>query len=328
MNYLKGMMRHHTIWLVVLLLLGGVYGVFVHEQGLSSLGSSEIDFAIEDTASVDQVILTRVTEGQDGERLTLRRQADGSWRVNDAYPALQARINTLLATLLRIRVRASLAAPGQEAGKQLLARKHTRVDIYQGSKNIKAYQVGTEGKDGAGTLMKLARAEQPYMVEIPGLHAYLNPRYTLDLNHWRENLLFDARQPLVQRFSIQYPQAFTESFSLYRETPSDEWTFEPAEVPPHPQRLAAYLNRLSGKVYAETFASERYPYAQARLANQPPTATVDIAYFDAPSRTVHLYDRPENKHTFFGWVDGGEELLTVQHFVMDSLLMRRSWFFP
>lgn len=317
--------RKSWILLTVFIFLAGIYFLFVRPLSSNSLNEREISFAVEDTASITKIVLTRVAEGKNVQQLMLTRQSPNSWQLNGLYPAFQPRMNTLLETVHLIHVREVLAKAGIEAGKELLDFKHTLVEIYANKKKIKSYKVGTEGKGGKGTLMMLESARNPYMVEIPGLQGYLNSRYSMEQGVWRENLLFNAHLKNIKSVSIQYTDLKKNSFILSRENIESPWQIDDVDAPLDDLALKTYLAHFNGKVYAETFANSRYPGKIETLKSSEPTIRLAIDYFSKEKRRINLFERPENPNNYFGWVNESNELLTIQHFVIDKFLIDRDY---
>ncbi len=317
-------MRNTLILLVVLLGLLGGYFFFLYEQGGSSLDKSEIDFAIPDTAKITEVVMVKVVGGQDGEGIHLEKAGDG-WQVNGQYGAFRPHVEKFLHVLSQIRVRDVLPPKGQATAQDLLARGHTRVELFSEKGLVKSYLVGTEYKGGKGTLMKLEKADDAYIVELPGLQGYLNVYYSLDTGFWRENLLFRGALSYIRSVSVSYSKK-TGSFELFRENEQGKWYLQGVEQGINEQALDAYLAHFTGKVYGETFAGERFPDKLETLRAETPDVILSVEFFSGETEKVVLFERSDNPNSYFGWVEGKEELLTIQHFVIDKYLAQKSDF--
>lgn len=319
-------MRNNLILLSVLALLIGAYFLFMYDPGDSSLDESEIGFAIGDTAQVTEIVLVKVIGGEDQQGIQLTK-SEGGWQVNNRYYAFVPRIEKFLHVLSLIRVRDALPPKGQATAGQLLAQGHTRVEIFSEKGLIKAYEVGTEYKGGRGTLMQLEDADDAYVVELPGMQGYLNVYYSLDPNYWRENLLFHGGLSNLRSISVTYSSK-AGSFELSRETAESPWKLGGDGPAANPESISAYFAQFTGKVYGETFVAAKYPGKFEALRSETPYATLSVAYLSGESTQVYLFERDDNPNSYFGWVEGAEELITVQHFVVDKYLAEKSDFLP
>jgi hypothetical protein len=310
-----------------LIALALLYFVLFYDRDQSSLRPAEIDFAIEDTARIQAIRLTRLVKGSPTAEVSLQRQADQSWQLNGKYPALQLKVNQLMKVLHLMQLKEVLQGEGIESANKILRTLHTRVEVSDQSGIFKTYLVGTETKDGTGTLMKLASAELPYIVEMPGLQGYLNASFPVDTAIWRENLLFPAQLERISSISISYPE-FAQSLTLSRSSQQGSWQLLGSERPLDSLRLNAYLSLFQGKIYAETFASEFYPRKKAQLETEAPDILFEVGYFSGETRRIPLFTREDNLNNYFGWVEGKTDLLTIQRFVIDRFLRKRSDFLP
>lgn len=317
-------MRNTLILLGVLLGLALAYFIFTYDKGGSSLDGSEIEFAITDTAEVSEIVMVKVRAGNDRGGIHLQKGLNG-WKVSAKHYGFQPRIEKFLHVLTQIRVRDALAPKGQASAEALLEKGHTRIEIFSEEGLLKSYQIGTEYKGGIGTLMKLEGADDPYVVELPGLQGFLNVYYSLDEGYWRENLLFHGALSHLQGISVEYPDR-PGSFSLRRDDPNTDWRITGSEISIDTTRLNAYLNEFSGKVYAETFAATKYPNKLDSLQTQQPTAILSLEHFQEEKERIYLFERSDNPNNYFGWVEGNNELLTIQHFVVDKFLKEKSHF--
>ncbi|MEO1588697.1 MAG: hypothetical protein AAFS00_15515, partial [Bacteroidota bacterium] len=57
---------------------------------------------------------------------------------------------------------------------------------------------------------------------------------------------------------------------------------------------------------------------------EPADREIHVRYKDGTSRDIYMYVREENPNNFFAWIEGEPELITVQHFVIDKFLKKKS----
>jgi hypothetical protein len=318
-------MRNTLILSGILLLMVVAYFLFIHEKDGTSLDVSETAFAMEDTSRVDMLVLEGYTEGNPDEKIVLMKNAAGDWVLNDSLVALEKRVRILLGTLAQLQVREALVGQGRTAGLKLLDRRHVRVRAFRGKRKVKDIFVGTEMKDQRGTLMKLDGAKWPYIVEIPGFQGYLNTRFSLDIQFWRENLLFDGRLANIRSVASAYPDE-SQSFEISRSSAASSWLLNAGSGTVDSLRLQEYLDQFTSKVYALAIAEDRYPGQREVLKANPPMAVFTVSYFDRDPTRIVIYPMEENRENFFGWIEGQERLLVIQKFVFSRFLRERSFF--
>lgn len=313
-------MRKNLILLAIILLGLGAYFLFISGREQSSVDLDNIQFAIEDTSAVYTIHLSQYNKGEVSRSLALLRTQDGSWSLNDQYTAFQPRINQLLRVMHLIRVKELLAPKGQATGENLLADANLHVEAFDRSGNsIRSYYIGSPAKNGQGNLMKLEDAEMPVIVEMPGLQGFVTNYFSLEPLFWRENLLFDGSIDALQAISIQYNDGRT-SFAIARNINGIDWDFALDSRQPDPVALKQYLDNFKGKVYAESFAFENYPGLYEQLSGRNPDVSILVQNRNGDERQFHLYKRSDNPNNYFGWIEGQNELLTIQTFVIDKYL--------
>ena len=318
-------MRTTLMLFGLLVLLAGGYLWWLYQEERTSLAVDEISFAIPDTSEVGQIELTQYRLGEVSQSVILNRKKDEGWQVNGEHVAFQPYVNHLLTTMHLLRVKETLTPQGQKAGQEILNRVHTRVKAFdRRGRLLRDYRLGTAAKSGHGSLMQMADAQTPYIVERPGHQGFVNGFYSLDTYFWRENLLFDGQLARLQKIELQYLNEPEKSFVLERSASQAPWHLaEPDGLPSDTAALNAYLKHFTGKIYGESFAEPNFPGQFEALQGREPDRRFAVTNFKGERRELLMFIRPENPNNFFGWVKGEEELLTIQHFVMDKYLITR-----
>ena len=107
------------------------------------------DFAVEDTASVDKIIIND-TEGSPG--ITLVR-GESAWESETGECIQQHLVQTILETFKRIQVKAPVGSAAIETVNKNLTAHHKKVEIFQNGKLSKVWYVGNPTPDHYGTYM-------------------------------------------------------------------------------------------------------------------------------------------------------------------------------
>ncbi|WNJ21229.1 DUF4340 domain-containing protein [Pontibacter sp. G13] len=316
-----------NIWILLLVLVVGLaaYFTFFHGQSGTSFSQAEVNFALEDTASVQEIILTSVENGTPEKRQKLTRIGADSWTLNDSMHAFAPKVRQMLKTLHLIHVTEHLNEAAQASAEELLLRYHIRIEVKSSDGSEKTYFMGPQAPQGNGTIMKLKGASKPYLVSIPGWVGYINPSFNMSETNLRENLLF--RTPSQKLASIQwsYPKSGKESQTLIREGQSDTWMLNGTPVA-DTAALNAFLAKFDQPVFAESFADPQYPGKRAYLADREADYIFTVKTLEGDQREITLYERTDNPSNMFGWVNGKDELLTIQHFVFDPFLVEAAEF--
>jgi|GEM_PF-2247644 len=323
-------MRNTIILVGILVAALLIYFAFVHKQNAGSLAEWETEFAIDDTAAVTKIHMTCKVDGKTTKQVILEKDK-GEWKLNQKYTALTPRVNKLLETLHDVEVREPLKEAGRESARMLLAKGRTEIEVYNEKGLMKAYWVGSETPDRKGTLMQLAESSNPYVLEIPGQQGYLNIRYSTDSKEWREKYLFKADLALIEQMHITHNDS-TQTLedigvSLIKNSQSNAWQLQGVAQGIDSTKLKEFLALFDGKkIYAESFAGDNYKGKYLELSTQKPDVRFHIKYTDGTNRSILIYRRQENKNNYFGWIEGENELLTIQQYVFEKFMVDKTFF--
>jgi len=313
-------MRNTVALAAVLLISILAYVIFFFGQEGSSLSDDDIAFAIPDTAEVGRIVLTPVVKTQPQTSLTLSRTRTTGWQLNKTYPALMPRVNRLLQVMQSLALREVFNEAAQANAQTFLRTVRTDVEVYDHAGNlIKAYSVGSETPDAQGTIMQMDGSDIPVSVEMPGLVGFVKANYSVDPLYWRANILFNGTLSQLSRIEIAYPDAAQDV--LLVKGAGENWSMKGGNV--NAANLQAYLAAYKGMVYGESFAELSYPGKRQQLAKEQPFARIRVTSPDGSQRGIVLYEQQDNPSTYFGWVEGTEELLTIQRFVIEPFLVRK-----
>ncbi|MEM6272821.1 MAG: DUF4340 domain-containing protein [Bacteroidota bacterium] len=305
--------------LALLLALVAAYFLFFYEAAPDNI------FHVDVTTRIGVVELQTIAKGEAKDKLRLERQENNSWSVNGTYTAIQAKVDDFLTLLTQIRVVNKLEEKGQQSALSLLKRNHTRIDILdRDGGELKSYLVGATAQQQTANIMMISGADQAYVVARPGSEGYVSIYYNTELNNWREKLLFAVEGTDLREVRTEYLDSLS-NFQLRRTGADAPWTIGEG-VYADEERVNGYLDLFAGKVFAESFVGEQFPGLRDSLERRTPDAKFSFVTLDGKSKALKLFARPENPNNFFGFVQGGSELYTVQHFVVDKFLKTGDYF--
>lgn len=235
-------MKKVGIGILLLLILAGVT-VWVTQQDRSSTMRKELtDFAIEDTASIDRILL----KDEQGNRIQLDRSESG-WIVNEQYVARPDAVDILLRTMNKLRVKAPISETMKNTVLKNIIAKNTLVEAYSGSELVKTYYVGGPDREHTGTFMMMKGSSRPYLMHIEGFHGFLTPRFFTNVNEWRERVVFEYAKADIKRLELQYPEKPENNFVIEQAEPGSFEVTAGLEATPVTQldtfMLNAYLAR-------------------------------------------------------------------------------------
>ena len=182
------MKKTHFYLVSIILLILLIFIVINKNQSQSSLRFDKRNFAIEDTVSINHIIL----QNRNLEKITLTRDPQhNQWLLNDSIQANRYLINLLLKTIKEMRVKQPIARAALPNIIKRMAIQHTKVEVFQNNKKIKTIYVGGETQDQLGTFMMIEGAVEPYIMHIPGFNGYLSSRFSCKKELWRSKKVFE-----------------------------------------------------------------------------------------------------------------------------------------
>lgn len=312
-------MKRTLALLALLVILVAAYFLFVYKSAPDNV------FHIEDLTEVGAVELQLVAKGEKKELLRLERSLEDEWQVNGQHTAIKSKVEDFLLLLTQIRVANKIDEKGQESALSLLKRNHTKVTIVdRDGSEIKSYLVGATNNQQTTNIMMIEGASQAYLVSRPGTEGYISIYYSTKAENWRERLLFELQGDYLQEVNVVYRDSL-QGFRLSRTGADAPWTIAEG-VYADEERVNSYLELFDGKVFGESFVGDQFPGMRDSLARRSPDALLYFATLNGESGALKLYARPDNLNNFFGYMEGSQELFTVQHYVIDKYLKTGDYF--
>lgn len=164
------------------------------------------DFAIEDTASIDKLVLSD-TEGSKG--ITLVRKG-GGWTAEDGGCVQQHLVITILQTIKHISVKALVPGTSIETVNKQLTAHHKKLEIYQNGEISKTWYVGNPTPDHYGTYMLLKDPEKgkspdPFIMHMPNEHGSLQTRFITNPLEFQCSGIFNYDPLNVKSIDVRIP---------------------------------------------------------------------------------------------------------------------------
>jgi len=196
---------------ILFLVLASVAAYFYFNRGSGTIKKELIDFAVKDTASITKIFMA----DKGGRTILLDRMAPDLWRLNNQYEARQDAVETLLATIHSVKVKAPINQSSFEQIVKNIASNSIKVEIYQGGeKPTKVYYVGGANQLHSGTNMLMEGSSRPFVMHIEGFHGFINPRYFTNVNDWRSTRLFTYSKGEIARLEVKFNKEPSRSVAI------------------------------------------------------------------------------------------------------------------
>lgn len=203
------MNKSTKILLIVVALLAAVYFLFFRSPW-STLKTELKDFAIKDTAAITKFFMA----DKRGNSVTVAKNENGIWMVNNTAEADMGKVNLMLATMHDVTVRNPIPEAAFNTVIANMATDGVKAEFYEGDDCVKTVYVGSSTPDQTGTFMMIDGSSTPFVTHIQGFVGYLTPRFVPFAMKWKARKVFDTPLDHVAAIKITYPQQPGQSFEL------------------------------------------------------------------------------------------------------------------
>ncbi|MDA3942167.1 MAG: DUF4340 domain-containing protein [Bacteroidetes bacterium] len=342
------MNKNRFVYLLLIVLAIIAIILIWNNRYLSTLEGESADFSVSDTSSVTRVFLADM----DSNQVLLERKGQ-HWQLNGVYKAQQNKVDQLLETMYRLRVRNPVPLASHDQVVARMASLGIKVEVYQmvhrinlfdriklfpREKLTKVFYVGDVTRDNLGTYMLKEKAEQAFVMYIPGFRGFVMTRYTPIEDDWRDHIIFNEKLADIKSVKLEFNEQPYMSFIIenigkhsYKLTRTAD-QFE----------IAAY-DTLRVLNFLTSFNDVRF---EAVLTNTLPTARQDfiinspflhrftlinhngdtnqLTTYNKKLQVEHLgitEDQAEiDNDRMYGLLNNGEDLVLLQYFTFDKLL--------
>lgn len=216
-------MKKNRLALILTLVLLALTTVLVLTNRTSTLDKKESTFAIDDTASVTRIFIADM----DTSEVFLERRGK-QWILNGMHAAQSRKIDLLLNTMMKLRVRAPVSQAGHNTVISRMSGISVKVEVYQTKpaftvfgidfltreRKTKTYYVGDATKDNMGTFMLMEGAKTAYIVYLPGFRGFVSSRYTAFADDWRDHIVFRHSLADIRSIKMEFNREQEQSFLI------------------------------------------------------------------------------------------------------------------
>jgi len=190
------MRKKYWLYILLVCLLAAAVLTIVNRKAGTFRGV-EGRFAVSDTGSVSLIEIRSKRN-----TVTLER-SQGSWVVNNNYPAENKKIATLLMVLSRLQVSAPVPVAIKDEIRSKLKEDAKRVEVIADRRNPHVLLMYQDTVHTNATCMMLEQSDQPFRVELPGYPGRnLSGLFVDDVNYWRDNSIFRLREEEIISVSM------------------------------------------------------------------------------------------------------------------------------
>ncbi|HMM10652.1 MAG TPA: DUF4340 domain-containing protein [Bacteroidales bacterium] len=344
-----------AIYLTIFLVLIAIV-LTISNTGNSTLDGKDADFAVLDTASVTKIFIADL----DTQAVLLERKPDG-WILNKEYRASQWKVDELLNTMLKLRVRGPVSQASHNNVVSRMAGIALKVEVYQIKPRInlfgriklfprevktKTYYVGDNPRDNIGTFMLKEGAKTAYIMYLTGFKGFVMSRYSAFEDDWRDHTVFSTKLGNIKSVELIFNEEPWQSFRAER---TNGLNFKLTRLAD--QKEFAEYDTLRLLNFLTSFADLRF---EAVLNNTMPRQKIDsvvnspflhrITLVDMTGDTVQMTTFNKKKYAdhldldeklvpmdldrAYALVNRNRDFVLIQYFVFDKIFRPALYFEP
>ena len=338
--------------LTIVLLLIAILLV-VNRNYTSTLQNKDADFAVYDTASVTKIFIADL----DTSEVLLERTSNG-WTVNSDYLANQRKIDVMLNTMMKLRVRGPVSKSSQENVVKRMAGIAIKVEVYQIVPRInlferiklfprevrtKSYFVGDNPRDNVGTFMYKEGAKHAYIMHLTGFVGFVTSRYSPLEDDWRDYTVFKKKMNEIQAVTLEFNEEPEMGYTIER---SDKHRYRLTRLTD--QYVYPDFDTLKVLNYLSSFADVRFesllnnlPLARRdSVINSPYKHRLTLLGTDGEEIRVTTYNKaaqadnldideslvPMDYDRLYALVNDDKDFVLIQYYIFDKLLRSIDYF--
>jgi len=342
-------MKKNRITIIIVVILLIIAAALILNNSRSTLKQKESDFAVRDTSKITKIFIADKNNNQ----VNLEKVSAGNWLINDKHKAHDVKVESLLKTILDIRVRMPVPVKGRDNVIKRMATIGKKVEIYQISprinifgilklfyaeRRIRTYYIGDVTQDNQGTYMLMEGSDNPYIVFLPGLRGFVASRYSPFTYEWRDHTVFKSKLRDIAAVSVDYPWEPHKSLKVIANNDNTFSLINPStgnEVPGYDTarmlgfttsfmdiRFESLLEHLLEPAFIDSVLSTKPSSIITLVDKSGDTSKVTTYYKEGFS---DLYDKdglalePFDLDRAYALVNDDEDFVLIQYFVFDKV---------
>lgn len=333
-----------TLILGLGLLVGlGIYtSKLLTKKGTSEENLAAFNFAIEDTTSIDKVIITDPS----GKDFTIIRN-NNVWTDEKGGCIQHEMVNNILDAAYNIRFKGYVPENSMTTVINRITTMGKKVQFFVNGSWAKTWYIGGAIPDHHGSYMLVeseegGKSDLPVICEIKGVYGIIDPRFVSDPLQWQCSNIFAYESHEISAVSIKYTEHPERSFSIRKINKNFEVTYAGKKLPELDTSMVfRYLVNFK-KVNFETPNYELSKKQIDSLKKSTPFCYLKITDNKQKTTSLRLFRKASDgteKINEFGdkvtydtsrfWLETPSgEIVTCQYFAFSRILMGQFYFDP
>ena len=342
-------MKKNKLIVVITVFLAAIAIFLLAQNHYSTLKENETNFSVSDTASVTKIFIA----DKNVNSVIIERTPKG-WVLNGKVNANDKLVNTLLATLKRMKVKSPVSLASHDNVVKRLSSIGKKVEIYQDvyridlfgmqlfkhEKLTKVFYVGDVTRDNLGTYMLIEGAERPYIIYLPGFRGFVSSRFSPLIDDWRSHVVFSKTLNNIKNLKVYFGENDSSGFNIevidamgnYKITRllNGEMlkSFDTLKVLNlmtsfADLRYESRLNNILPPQKIDSIINSPSKYEITLLDNFGETTYVKIfERHRLPESVTKVYDKltPVDHDRMYGLINEGDDFVLMQYYVFDKVL--------
>jgi hypothetical protein len=173
-----------------------------------------MSFAIEDTNSIDKIIIT------DAYSRTFEiSRLSGVWVDKNGQCVNKEGVSNILEAAAKIQFKAYLNEKAEKKFYDLMMTNHIKVDFYQHGVFSKRWYIGPNAQDHNGQIMVLEgpskeKSKKPVIMAIRGIFGIIEPRFFADPRKWMCTEIFNLESENIAKVDVSFPEEPYRNFTV------------------------------------------------------------------------------------------------------------------
>lgn len=343
--------KNLLLLLLVLVIVAAIVVIIVKKNTSTTLDQ---DFHISEIESITKLVI----KDKENHVLTLTKQKDSTWLVNNKYEANSILTKNILETFRDMRIREPLPKAARNNVVKDLATLGKMVEVYTTDYKINigflklfkserlrcTYYVGTETSDEMGTYMLKKGDNIPYIIYIPNFRGYLSTRFSAIEDLWRAHRLFAYKQNEIESIKVELPMQPSENYTLVNNGKGFSFVTSTGETLPtfDTNKVVAFLSSFVDMNY-ERIAKNISKIEQDTIFSKPPSFVITLKDKKGKENTLKTYVKmtdpnsiAKDEDDFYQIFDINrcyalsnkfQDTLVIQFFTLDNVLKPASYFY-
>ena len=340
------MKKNKPAIIIAIVLIAIAILLVCNNRYLTTLRGDSADFMVWDTATITKVY---IADRMDHETL-LERQENG-WILNKEFKAHPKKIDQLMYTLYRVRVRMPVSRSSHDNIITQMASNSTKVEIYQvvpainlfnkiklfyKEKRTKVFYVGEATKDSSGTFMLREGADQAYIVYIPGFRGYISTRFSADADEWRDHTIFHESLANIQTVTVDFCQEPERGFRVENTGKHQFQLTSLTDNTPIPYDTLKVINLLASfsDLRFESLLNNLLSVSRLdSIKNTPVVHHITLTNKDGEATSIKTFrkkvstdnsipyeERSEDLDHMYALINDDRDMVLIQNYVFDKVL--------